>query len=630
MPGFCLRRGCLRQQAALIGLGWLLLLFFLVGFSRSLSTDVVSVSKDRLSRRSAVSAIAANSNNENENDGGSCIPHYKWLIVGGGIHGVGIAARLVGEGKIDLHGGSINNNLHKEQLLVVDEHPALLYSWKARTRATGMAFLRSSVGFHLDVPAQGLKEFAGEYKYHAKGGTNAPVPKTRKKKPSKKDLRKAKHNRNKQSNPGGIFVESDYQRPALELFNDHCDLVVNKYGLDDCFFRGRVESIRCCTSHSNSNESSLNKNGNKAAPARVVIRTGSDAPATTTVTADNIVLAVGNDDPLFPEWATDLVSESSNTNHKISHILQISDVSESSGTNIGGNNGDSNDETGRPRVVAIVGGGISAVHKALHLTSVDNINNKKSTNKGNGNGKQSSDDVVVHIVSRHHVREQQFDTHQDWMMTDELAKRSLEKGGKGLTERQTNFRTLDAPAERREVIKRERIPGTVPTYMTRAKGGLEEAMANGKIHWHVAGVVDANANGHAHVDIDANAGENKIGYTKTDGRYQLNLTNGNGIIADEIILATGLGKRPPGHGIIHPLAEQAGLPLSPCGYPLVDPSLQWKQKHHGDDDGIAAPYLLPTSSKIYVSGGLAELELGPSARNIAGARMAAERIAASA
>ena len=614
MAGFCLRRGCLRKQVALVGFGWLLSLFFLVGFSRSFSTVVVSVSKGRLPRRSAdslivSSAIAASSNNENDDD---CIPHYKWLIVGGGIHGVGIAARLVGEGKIN---GGLNN------LLVVDEHPALLYSWKERTRATGMAFLRSSVGFHLDVPAQGLKEFAGEY--HAKGGTAVPVPKTRKKKPSKKDLRKAKHNRNKQSNPSGIFVESDYQRPALELFNDHCDLVVDKYGLDDCFFRGRVESIRCCPS--NSNKNGVNK---KAAPARVVIRTGSDTPTTTIkVTADNIVLAVGNDDPLFPEWATDLVSKSSNNNHKISHILQISD-----GTDISDNADDSNDEIGRPRVVVIVGGGISAVHKALQLTSVDNVNNKKRND-----GKKSSDNVVVHIVSRHQVREQQFDTHQDWMMTDELAKRSLEKGGKGLTERQTNFRTIDAPAERREMIKRERIPGTVPIYMTRAKGGLEEAMADGKIHWHVAGVADANA-------VVTTEGS-----TKANKKYQLNLTNGNGIIADEIILATGLGKRPPGHNIIHPLAEQAGLPLSPCGYPLVDPSLQWKQKHHqlsalsgnsntnkkgrsndhGDGD-VVVPSLLTTSSKIYVSGGLAELELGPSARNIAGARMAAERIAAAA
>ncbi|MBL8151238.1 MAG: hypothetical protein JNN15_15045, partial [Blastocatellia bacterium] len=43
------------------------------------------------------------------------------------------------------------------------------------------------------------------------------------------------------------------------------------------------------------------------------------------------------------------------------------------------------------------------------------------------------------------------------------------------------------------------------------------------------------------------------------------------------------------------------------GYPIVDRSLKW---HPG----------------IYVSGPLAELELGPTARNIIGARTAAEKL----
>jgi len=51
------------------------------------------------------------------------------------------------------------------------------------------------------------------------------------------------------------------------------------------------------------------------------------------------------------------------------------------------------------------------------------------------------------------------------------------------------------------------------------------------------------------------------------------------------------------------------LPLAPCGYPLVAPLLAW------------APGL-------YVTGGLAELELGPVARNISGTRHAGERLAA--
>lgn len=52
-----------------------------------------------------------------------------------------------------------------------------------------------------------------------------------------------------------------------------------------------------------------------------------------------------------------------------------------------------------------------------------------------------------------------------------------------------------------------------------------------------------------------------------------------------------------------------GLACGSCGYPLVSRRLEW------------APGL-------FVSGPLSELELGPSARNIAGARSAGERFLA--
>ena len=520
----------------LVTIGWLLTAS--LGLSRSLS-KAFSVSTSVPSVPTTSSSTA--------NDINEIFPHYKWVIVGGGIHGVSIASRLVG-----------SSGISTDQLLVIDEHPALLHSWKERTSATGMKFLRSSSGFHLDVPPEGLRDFAGDY------GSTQTASST--KKPSKKAARKAKNQRNKGSNPHGVFVGSDYQRPALELFNDHCDTVVKKYGLDDSFFRGRVEAIV--------GDDRTNK-------AKVVIRTGVSEATTTSISADNIVFAVGNDDPAYPDWANDLVSKDSSSNqHKISHILEISNddkvVNE-------------NNPAEEPRVVAIIGGGISAVHKALQLTAGEDSN------------------TVVHIISRHPVREQQFDTHQDWMMTDELAKLSLEKGGKGWTDRLVQFRATEGLAERREVIKRERVPGTVPTYMTRAKGGLEERISQQKVHWHVAGV-----------DSASSMNEDDV----SSGKYHLELTDGSTISGvDEIILATGLGKRPPGHAIIHPLAQEANLPLSPCGYPLVHESLEWKPQTNSSSKSALS------NSKIFVSGGLAELELGPSARNIAGARMAAERIA---
>nr|WP_249023480.1 hypothetical protein [Planococcus salinarum] len=44
-----------------------------------------------------------------------------------------------------------------------------------------------------------------------------------------------------------------------------------------------------------------------------------------------------------------------------------------------------------------------------------------------------------------------------------------------------------------------------------------------------------------------------------------------------------------------------------CGFPIVNGNLQWDQN-------------------LYVMGSLAELEIGPIAKNISGARQAAERI----
>ncbi|VEU36518.1 unnamed protein product [Pseudo-nitzschia multistriata] len=533
--------------------------------------------------------------------------HYKWLVVGGGIHGVSIASRLIGEGIID---GNTNGN---NSLLIVDEQQELLYSWKERTRATGMTFLRSAVGFHLDIPAEGLRAFASGY------GHNGNKQKQKQKPLSKKAKRQSKNNQHRSKhglgtsngypnaeNPDTTTVGRDYQRPSLKMFNDHCDNVIDKYKLMDFHFRGRVESIDVCDEDG----------GNKPMPLRVVVRnsSGVDAdanasggvresppPGTTIVSADNIVLAVGNDDPAVPEWVTHLTSENNGYNYdkSIYHLLQLpnGDPPDAKTNPLYKANTDPNwDDFDRhePRHVAIIGGGISAVHKALQIASKNSRDEKKA---------------LVHIVSRHRVREQQFDTHQDWMMTQQLAQLSLDHGGKGLTKRQRKFGMVESPAERRRIIAGERIPGTVPSYMTRAgTNSLEKAMGEGSISWYVASVARASRNN------EATGGAQ----TASGSTYTLELTNGETVgPLDEIILATGLGKKVPGNRILSPLAASASLPLGPCGYPLVDESLLWKPRMGSTT----------TSTNIFVAGGLAELELGPSARNIAGARMGAERIA---
>jgi hypothetical protein len=74
-----------------------------------------------------------------------------------------------------------------------------------------------------------------------------------------------------------------------------------------------------------------------------------------------------------------------------------------------------------------------------------------------------------------------------------------------------------------------------------------------------------------------------------------------------VLLATGSGPGLPGDPWLPAAARGMGLPTGPCGFPTPHPSLQWTEN-------------------LYLTGALAELEVGPASRNIAGARMAANRI----
>lgn len=93
------------------------------------------------------------------------------------------------------------------------------------------------------------------------------------------------------------------------------------------------------------------------------------------------------------------------------------------------------------------------------------------------------------------------------------------------------------------------------------------------------------------------------------GRVVLQCSNAVAdIVAERIVLATGFEPTRPGGQWLDRAIARLGLVCAGCGYPVVDRTLCW---HPG----------------IYVTGPLAELEIGPAAPNIAGARMAAERIA---
>ncbi len=88
---------------------------------------------------------------------------------------------------------------------------------------------------------------------------------------------------------------------------------------------------------------------------------------------------------------------------------------------------------------------------------------------------------------------------------------------------------------------------------------------------------------------------------------KIDLAPGDDLIVDRMLLATGFASRRPGGSLVDDLVTSATLPCASCGYPIVDTALRWHPR-------------------VYVSGPLAELELGPVSRNIAGARRAGERI----
>ncbi|MBM4391153.1 MAG: FAD/NAD(P)-binding protein [Deltaproteobacteria bacterium] len=75
------------------------------------------------------------------------------------------------------------------------------------------------------------------------------------------------------------------------------------------------------------------------------------------------------------------------------------------------------------------------------------------------------------------------------------------------------------------------------------------------------------------------------------------------------VLCTGFDARRPGGAWLDRAVDELGLTCAACGYPVPDARLQWRPG-------------------LFVMGPLSELELGPTARNITGARSGAQRIAA--
>jgi cation diffusion facilitator CzcD-associated flavoprotein CzcO len=173
----------------------------------------------------------------------------------------------------------------------------------------------------------------------------------------------------------------------------------------------------------------------------------------------------------------------------------------------------------------------------------------------------------VHVVSRHRPREHQFDSDPGW-----LGPKSMRR-----------FSATADLASRRAMIRAARHAGSMPPDVARA---LRMAMRRGAVQWH-EGEVRGSPLGEG-----------------------VALRVGDALLAvDAVLLATGFEPQRPGGALLDGLVQTHRLPCAGCGYPIVDHGLRWHPR-------------------VYVTGPLAELEIGPVARNIAGARRAGDRIVA--
>ena len=117
-------------------------------------------------------------------------------IVGGGIHGVSIALRLLRE-----------MPTAAKQLAIVDRHPQPLTQWRDKTKRQGMTFLRSPAVHHISPDALGIVEYA------------------------------ERHNRTSELAP-------PYAQPSTQLFSDFCNDALAELTQHQVYYQFEVAKLR--------------------------------------------------------------------------------------------------------------------------------------------------------------------------------------------------------------------------------------------------------------------------------------------------------------------------------------------------------------------------------------------------
>jgi len=112
--------------------------------------------------------------------------------------------------------------------------------------------------------------------------------------------------------------------------------------------------------------------------------------------------------------------------------------------------------------------------------------------------------------------------------------------------------------------------------------------------------------------LDVRHGEIECARASGDGLH-LRFDDGTTETDAQVVLATGHDSAPK-HPLVGALAESLSLERGANGFPVLDDrTLAWQRSDGAD-------------SALYVSGALAEMSVGPFARNVVGARRAAERL----
>lgn len=117
-------------------------------------------------------------------------------IVGGGIHGVSIALRLLREIPTAAN-----------RLVILDRYPLPLTQWKHKTERQGMTFLRSPAVHHITPDALGVVEYAEH------------------------------HNREDELAP-------PYSQPSTQLFRDFCTTILTELAAYKVYHQFEVEKLR--------------------------------------------------------------------------------------------------------------------------------------------------------------------------------------------------------------------------------------------------------------------------------------------------------------------------------------------------------------------------------------------------